>query len=75
MKHLALALIRLYQRALSPFIPAHCRFYPSCSYYAYTAIQQQGLLKGMFHAVKRILKCNPLHDGGIDYPPSGAKTN
>ncbi|MFV9689859.1 MAG: membrane protein insertion efficiency factor YidD [Desulfobacteria bacterium] len=61
-----LFLIRVYQYCLSPlFVPA-CRFVPTCSEYAYQAIERYGLLKGSFMAVRRILKCHPFHPGGYD---------
>ena len=69
MKHLALILIRFYQRAISPFIGRHCRFFPSCSSYAYDAIEKFGFCKGIFLSTRRLLKCHPLHPGGIDPIP------
>ena len=69
MKNLALILIRFYQKAISPFFGHHCRFFPSCSSYAYDAIEKFGVLKGIFLSTKRLLKCHPLHPGGIDPIP------
>ena len=69
MKSLALFCIRLYQWALSPFTGCSCRFYPTCSQYAYQAIETHGILKGGWLAAKRILKCNPWHPGGYDPVP------
>ena len=46
-----------------------CRFYPSCSEYAYVAIYRYGLIRGIPLAIKRILKCNPYNPGGIDPVP------
>ena len=74
MKSLTLALIRLYQATLSPdhgwFKAAHphgrCRFYPTCSEYAYQAIERKGVIQGAGLALWRVLKCNPWHQGGID---------
>lgn len=57
-------LIRLYQRFLSPLLPATCRFTPSCSQYAVEAIEKHGVLKGCTLAAWRILRCNPLSNGG-----------
>ncbi len=69
MKQIALLLIRFYQRCISPLTPAHCRFYPTCSAYAYTAIQRFGFFRGGWLALKRILKCHPFHPGGVDPVP------
>ena len=67
---LALALIRLYQLTLSPFLPANtCRFYPTCSRYSYEAIEKYGMLKGGWLALKRILRCQPFFPGGFDPVP------
>ena len=65
-KNILIILIRGYQKFLSPLLGKNCRFYPTCSQYAITALQKYGLLKGSFLAVKRILKCNPFHPGGYD---------
>ena len=59
MKKLLLALIRFYQRAISPWFPARCRFRPTCSAYAMEAIQKHGVRKGGWLAVKRFCRCHP----------------
>jgi putative membrane protein insertion efficiency factor len=65
-----LALIRLYQRLISPSLPADtCRFYPSCSHYGYQAIYKYGAIKGGWMAVKRVFRCNPFNPGGFDPVP------
>jgi len=65
-----LALIRLYQETISRGLPANtCRFYPSCSHYGYQAIYKYGALKGSIMAAWRVLRCNPLNDGGYDPVP------
>lgn len=66
MKHLLLALIRLYQLALSPLFPPCCRFTPTCSHYAMEAIELHGPWRGFFLALRRILRCHPFHPGGFD---------
>jgi putative membrane protein insertion efficiency factor len=63
------AAIRFYQRVISPGLPHHCRFYPTCSEYAVQAISRYGPLKGGWLAIKRILKCGPWHPGGYDPVP------
>jgi len=64
-----LLFIRAYQYIISPMIGPVCRFYPSCSEYAYLAINRYGMIKGSSLAIKRILKCNPYNPGGIDPVP------
>jgi len=66
MKSAAIFIIRRYKKYISPFLPQTCRFYPSCSSYSIEAINQYGLLKGMWLSAKRIAKCHPLHPGGYD---------
>ena len=63
-----LRLIRLYQLILSPFLGKNCRFLPTCSTYAYEAIQERGLY-GLVLSMKRISKCHPWHPGGYDPVP------
>lgn len=65
-KKFFLALVRFYQRAISPYTPRSCRFYPTCSQYTYEAIQEYGALKGFWLGLKRLLKCHPFHPGGYD---------
>lgn len=65
-----LALIRLYQKTVSPGLPeGTCRFYPSCSHYGYQAIYKYGAFKGSIMAAWRVLRCNPFNDGGYDPVP------
>lgn len=65
-----LALIRLYQATLSKGLPLNtCRFYPSCSHYAYQAVYKYGVLKGSIMAIWRVLRCNPFNPGGYDPIP------
>ncbi|MDR0504142.1 MAG: membrane protein insertion efficiency factor YidD [Treponema sp.] len=69
MKNIALILIKFYQYAVSPHFPPVCRYYPSCSSYAYEAVQKHGFLRGGALAVKRIFRCHPFHHGGYDPVP------
>ena len=62
-------LIRIYQKCISPLHHSCCRFTPTCSAYALEAIQKYGPGKGLLLAIKRILKCNPYHEGGYDPVP------
>jgi putative membrane protein insertion efficiency factor len=61
--------IRLYQRIVSPLIGPRCRFHPSCSEYAVQAIVRHGPLRGLYLAVRRVLRCHPWNPGGIDDVP------
>ena len=66
------ALIRGYQKHISPHLGHHCRFVPTCSEYAVQALQVHGPVKGLLLAVWRILRCNPLGKFGFDpVPPKG----
>ncbi|AWD64657.1 MULTISPECIES: membrane protein insertion efficiency factor YidD [Priestia] len=66
---LLLLLIKGYQKGISPFLPARCRFYPTCSQYGVESIKRFGAVKGSYLTIKRILKCHPFHPGGIDEVP------
>ena len=68
MKKLILTLIKLYKRYLSPanYGIDTCKYEPSCSQYAYEAIQKYGIFKGGIKSIKRILRCNPFSKGGYD---------
>jgi putative membrane protein insertion efficiency factor len=69
MKALVLAMIRAYQRTLSPLLPPSCRYTPSCSEYSYEAVARYGLLKGGRLSIRRLLRCHPFHPGGYDPVP------
>ena len=70
MKKIFLSLIRFYQKYISPACPGKCRFYPTCSHYAYEAINKYGVLKGGWLALKRLARCHPFnHDDWYDPVP------
>ncbi len=69
MRKTVIFLIRSYRYLLSPLMGPHCRFYPSCSQYAETAIARHGLAYGSWLALRRLLRCHPWHPGGIDPVP------
>ena len=65
--------IKFYKKCISPILPHTCRFTPSCSSYALTALKRFGVIKGSFLAIKRILRCSPGHKGGYDPVPPNIK--
>ncbi|MBL7974753.1 MAG: membrane protein insertion efficiency factor YidD [Candidatus Kapabacteria bacterium] len=69
MKYIVVALIRAYQKLISPMLGNNCRFYPTCSEYSAQAVAKYGFFKGGMLAAKRISKCHPFHPGGIDEVP------
>ncbi len=66
-------LIRAYQLLVRPILGNHCRFYPHCSRYAIEAIEDHGPLKGVWLAMRRVLRCHPWHPGGVDPVPQVTK--
>jgi uncharacterized protein len=70
---LLVACIRGYQLVLSPWLGPRCRFYPSCSAYAMEAIRRHGAWRGTVLGIRRLLKCHPLHPGGVDLVPPVAE--
>jgi putative membrane protein insertion efficiency factor len=69
MRRLIMACITGYQRFISPFIPAHCRFTPTCSEYMLTAIQHHGTCRGLWLGLKRLSRCHPFGSHGYDPVP------
>jgi hypothetical protein len=65
-------LVRGYQLLVSPLLGPRCRFYPSCSAYALTALQRHGALRGSWLAVRRLARCHPWNPGGVDHVPQAA---
>jgi uncharacterized protein len=70
MRLILMGLIRGYQIVISPLLGPSCRFYPSCSCYAHSAIEQHGVLPGLWLAIKRLLRCHPFTPGGYDPVPA-----
>lgn len=66
MSKLIIFIIKIYQSLISPVFPQSCRFTPTCSEYSIEAIRRYGALKGVYLAVKRILRCHPFNPGGYD---------
>jgi putative membrane protein insertion efficiency factor len=69
MKSIIIFIIKLYQYAISPFLGSNCRFMPTCSAYTIEAIQNFGIVKGIWLGMKRILRCRPGCSCGIDPLP------
>lgn len=65
-RHVLIAAIRIYQKYISRWTPAVCRFQPTCSEYAAQAIAKYGAFKGSGLAVVRLCRCHPFHPGGYD---------
>lgn len=63
------AMIRFYQKSISPLTPPACRFTPSCSQYTLLAIKKYGFFKGTWLGIRRISRCHPFHPGGHDPVP------
>ena len=69
MREAILAILWVYRRCISPLLPPACRFYPSCSAYAAEAVRRHGALRGGRLAGRRLLRCHPLCEGGVDPVP------
>lgn len=69
LKNICLFLIDFYRKFISPYKRPCCRFYPTCSNYAYEAYLKYGFFKGIYLSLRRILKCHPFHKGGYDPVP------
>jgi uncharacterized protein len=67
LRGILVAPIRFYQRAISPGLPARCKYHPSCSEYAVEAVRRYGVLRGVVLAGWRLLRCNPWSHGGVDF--------
>ncbi|WP_340124007.1 membrane protein insertion efficiency factor YidD [Methylobacter svalbardensis] len=69
MRFILIAIIKFYKYFISPLLGDRCRFYPSCSSYSLEALQLHGAIIGSYLTLKRLLRCHPFHEGGIDPVP------
>lgn len=74
-RNIAIAFMKAYRRLISPLYGEVCRYYPSCSRYAYEAFQQRGFVVGIVLTVWRLLRCNPFTRGGVDDVPGREHPN
>ena len=72
MSRILVALVRGYQRFVSPMLPPRCRFLPTCSQYAAEAVERHGAARGSWLALRRVARCHPFHPGGHDPVPDPA---
>ena len=75
MRYVLMGIIRIYQLAVSPLLGPRCRFHPSCSCYAHTAIERHGVLRGSWLGAKRLFRCHPFSEGGYDPVPDKRSIN
>jgi putative membrane protein insertion efficiency factor len=68
-RHVLMAAIRVYQSTIGPALPRSCRFEPSCSHYAYTALERHGIWRGSWLTVRRLARCQPFGGSGYDPVP------
>ena len=66
MRKLIVGILRLYKLTLSPLLPSACRYYPSCSEYMRQAVEKYGPVRGVWMGIKRVARCHPFHQGGLD---------
>ncbi len=69
MRRLVITLIKGYGYLISPFLGDNCRYYPTCSAYTQEAVERHGVLRGSWLGIRRILRCHPWHEGGVDPVP------
>ncbi len=66
MQNILIHALRIYKRWISPLLPSACRFHPTCSEYMMDAVAQRGALRGVLMGLRRLSRCHPFHEGGID---------
>jgi putative membrane protein insertion efficiency factor len=69
MRFMLIVVIKFYKTFISPVLGDNCRFYPSCSTYSMEALKLHGVVAGSYLTLRRLLKCHPFHEGGIDPVP------
>lgn len=69
MKKIIICFLNLYKKTISKILPPACRFYPTCSEYMMEAVEKHGAFKGVYLGIRRLSKCHPFHDGGVDLVP------
>jgi hypothetical protein len=69
MKRILKGIVRGYQLFISPVFPSNCRFYPTCSHYSMEALEKHGAIKGLWLSLRRIGRCHPWNEGGVDLVP------
>lgn len=74
LKKVFLFFIIFYRRYISQYLPKSCIYHPTCSKYAYISIERFGILKGLYLATKRVLRCTPFHKGGYDPVPNNQES-
>jgi putative membrane protein insertion efficiency factor len=66
MRKIVIAVLKGYQRVISPLLPSACRFHPTCSEYMLEAVNKYGAARGIWMGTRRLLRCHPFHEGGFD---------
>jgi hypothetical protein len=66
MSALVIGALRIYKRWISPMLPSSCRYEPTCSVYMIQAVEKYGAWRGVGKGLKRIMRCHPFHEGGLD---------
>ena len=73
-RSLAIGVLMAYRKVVSPLYGQVCRFYPSCSAYALEAVTVHGFTRGVWLSARRVARCHPWNDGGVDHVPPGSRT-